>query len=173
MLYIIWFIILIGDCHHPRTGNPIPHRLKGFTMSPGTPLLVQQLLHDGLKPIQLQISSLYMRIYIYTHITLYGMQRSVFYTLYTVYAHMYNIHIQLYIYIHIHVYYTCIYIYTYVYILSIYIYTAVLAIKQKQFTVRQTGTERGIPNTCKRMVTRGSAASAKTWGNFGQNHVRN
>ena len=171
MLYIIWFIILIGDCHHPRTGNPIPHRLKGFTMSPGTPLLVQQLLHDGLKPIQLQISSLYMRIYI--HI-LHCIVCNVLYFIHCIlYTHIFIIYIYNYIYIHIHVYYTCIYIYIHTYIFSVYIYTAVLAIKQKQFTVRQTGTERGIPNTCKRMVTRGSAASAKTWGKFGQNHVRN
>jgi hypothetical protein len=84
MLYIIWFIILIGDCHHPRTGNPVPHRLKGFTMSPGTPLLVQQLLHDGLKPIQLQISSLYMRIYIYTYYIVWYATICILYTVYCI-----------------------------------------------------------------------------------------
>ena len=177
MLYIIWFIILIGDCHHPRTGNPVPHRLKGFTMSPGTPLLVQQLLHDGLKPIQLQISSLYMRIYIYIHITLYGMLRSVFYTLYTVYAHMYNIHIQLYVYIYIHTYMYIIhvYIYTHMYIFSVYYIYIYCRISHKKTVHRSSDGHRTRhpkhPQEDGHQRIRSKIR--QNMGKFGQNHVRN
>ena len=144
MLYIIWFIILIGDCHHPRTGNPVPHRLKGFTMSPGTPLLVQQLLHDGLKPIQLQISSLYMRIYIYIHI----LHCMVCYDLYFIHCILYThiciiyIYNYMYIYIHTYMYIIHIYIHTYVYILSIlYIYCRISHKKNSSPFVRRAPNE--------------------------------